>query len=79
MLVRHPGDSECAQVVKGYQKLLKPDNRSFIDCPLDRLMDVVASAVGNDDQRQWLAAFNARYLDRALSEAEWQRKSAAQR
>ncbi len=79
MLVRHPGDSECAQVVKGYQKLLKPDDRSFIDCPLDRLMDVVESAVGNDDQRQWLAAFNARYLDLALSEAEWQRKSAAQR
>ena len=73
MLVRHPGDSECAQVVKGYQELLKPDDRSFIDCPLDELMDVVESAAGNADQRHCLAAFRQRYLDLSLSEPEWQR------
>lgn len=79
MLVRHPGDSECAQVVKGYQKLLKPDDRSFIDCPLGELMNVAEAAVRGEHQQHWLAAFNARYLDLALSEAEWQRRSAARR
>ncbi len=67
MLVRHPQDRECASVVSGYSALLKPSDCSFIDCPLDRLVRAVESAVETPVDRDWLKEFQDRYLNLALS------------
>lgn len=71
-LVRHPADDECAAAVAGYRGLLKPDDRSFVDLPIDRLIDAWDSVAVDEETRRWLAAFRLRYLDLAASEAEWQ-------
>ena len=61
MLVRHPGDTQCEQIVAGYRGLLRKDDRSFIDVPLDRLLDTWSGALGQAAP-SWLSAFRQRYL-----------------
>lgn len=68
-LVRHPGDTACAQVVAGYRSLLRPQDASFRDLPLDRLVGAFDAAASTESQRGWLAAFRTRYLDLARSDA----------
>lgn len=62
MLVRHPGDVECARIVDGYRSLLKPGDDTFIDMPLDRIVDGWSKVIGAE-HRAWLDAFRLRYLD----------------
>lgn len=72
-LVRHPGDTDCAKVVGRYQELLKSEDQTFIDLPLDRLMQEFEQAL-SADCADWLAKFKLRYLDLAASEVEWQQQ-----
>lgn len=73
MLVRHPQDKHCEKAVGNYRELLKPEDESFIDCPLDRMVDVIAGAAREDEQARWIADFKRRYLDLELSEEEWEK------
>ena len=68
MLVRHPEDRSCEAVVAGYRQLLRSDDQTFIDLPLDRLTDAWRAALGGDEPRPWLDRFHQRYL--ALEESE---------
>ena len=73
MLVRHPTDSKCAETASAYKRLLRPKDDSFLDCPLDALVNVIESCTRDAFHTQWLLAFRKRYLDLALSEEEWRR------
>jgi hypothetical protein len=69
MLVRHPGDSKCAAVVARYSALLRADDASFIDMPLDRLIATWSGVELDDRWRAWRDAFHLRYLDLSRSAA----------
>lgn len=71
MLVYHPLDNHCSETKAIYQNLLKDDDESFLDYPLDKLMGIIEGQLISEQQRQWLADFNSRYLDLSLSEQEW--------
>jgi len=62
MLVRHHEDGKCAEVVKGYEALLRESDDTFMDMPLDKLMSFFDEIELNDEWRQWLEAFRLRYL-----------------
>jgi hypothetical protein len=74
MLVRHPADTECVATVHGYQALLRPDDSTFMDMPLDRLVDTWSRVAVTHKVRKWLADFRLRYLDLSASEDEWQHR-----
>ena len=69
-LVRHPEDQGCADVVHRYRRLLKPDDGTFMDLPLDHM-------VGSWQQglpavcTEWLDSLHLRYLDLGASEEAW--------
>jgi hypothetical protein len=65
MLVRHPGDHHCLSAVQGYQELLREDDDTFMDMPLDRLVEVWEGLPLADELQEWLARFRLRYLDLA--------------
>jgi hypothetical protein len=69
LLVRHPLDTDGAAAVAGYQRLLVPGDRTFIDMPLDRLVRAWEPLVRGDKEEHWLAGFRTRYLDLAQSDA----------
>jgi hypothetical protein len=75
-VVRHPMDSECAAAVGSYQQLLTESGRaSFLDLPLDRVIDAWRPLVAQQPARRtWLDAFHARYLALDLS-AAWHRQA----
>ena len=62
MLVHHPGNLEEKSIVTNYRALLKPGDHTFIDMPLDHLMELWTPIVDSTTQR-WLAEFKLRYLD----------------
>ncbi len=62
MLIRHGEDAECARVVARYRELLRDDDDTFIDMPLDRLV-ATWIAVVPESHRDWLERFRARYLE----------------
>ncbi len=70
VLVRHPGDAQCAQVVDAYKKLLKPQDHSFVDLTLDSVVDAWERAfpVRCSD---WLDNIKLRYVDLASSDVSW--------
>ena len=70
MLVRHPDDSHCHSVVQEYQDLLKDDDDTFIDMPLDRLVKTWQDLSVADDLQEWLAQIRLRYLNLAASKSE---------
>jgi len=72
VLARHPGDEECERVVERYERLMRKDDRMFVDCPVDRIVDAV-EANADDSQKRWIAEFRQRYLDLSLSEEAWRR------
>jgi len=72
MLVYHPSDSHCDETKAAYQKLLKPDDESFLDYPLDKLIGVIESQLQGDDHKGWLNDFKKRYVSLSLSEEAWQ-------
>lgn len=69
-LVRHPRDTECARVVDGYSRLLKAQDNSFVDLPLDRIIGAWEQALP-PSCTDWLSRFRLRYLDLEASESEW--------
>lgn len=69
-LVRHPGDTECARVVEGYGRLLKAQDVSFVDLPLDKIIGTWEQALPQSCTDR-LASFRLRYLDLEASESEW--------
>ena len=58
IVVRHPADTRCDDVMAGYRRLLK-DTRSLEDCPLDRVISTWRTVL---DPSPWLDAFELRYL-----------------
>lgn len=70
MLVYHPRDKHCDETKRIYQRLLKPENKSFLDYPLDKLMKVIEPQLNDDGQKKWLNDFKDRYLNLSLSE-DW--------
>jgi hypothetical protein len=76
MLVRHPADTQCAEAVDVYSKLLKPQDKSFLDYPLDKLVDKIELCLENASAKIWLNEFRKRYLNLTLSEDEWMRRTA---
>jgi hypothetical protein len=58
IVVRHPEDARCGDVIAGYRRLLK-DTRTLEDCPLDRVVSTWRIALGPST---WLDAFELRYL-----------------
>ncbi len=64
MLVAHPGDMGCVPIVSNYQALLKDDDSSFVDMPLDQLIAKWLDLDGlSDEVEAWLKAFSLRYLE----------------
>ena len=74
LLVRHPGDHECAKTVAGYAGLLRPGQRSFVDLPLDELVSFWTPIAVGTANELWLAEFSRRYLDLAASEDAWKQR-----
>ena len=70
MLVRHPEDRDCAEVLVNYRKLLRDNDDSLIDMPLDRLVDAWATALADAPQRDWIQGFRVRYLELRRSESQ---------
>jgi hypothetical protein len=66
-LVRHPLDHDCARVTAGYRRLLREGDDSLIDLPLDQLVQRWAPVLRSEAERQWLTAFDLRYLDLGAS------------
>jgi hypothetical protein len=71
MLLRHPDDEKCAEVSRNYQRLLRSGEYTFVDMPLNRLMDFVDNVDQHGDHRDWLAAFRLRYLDLSASKEDF--------
>ena len=61
MLVRYDGDTKGAQVVRGYSKLLRPGDQSFLDMTLSNLMSTWREVEGDESHFAWLEAFQRRY------------------
>ena len=70
MLARHPGDHHCLSVVQGYQDLLREDDDTFIDMPLDRLVETWEGISLTGELQEWLARFRLRYLHLAAGKGE---------
>ncbi len=73
VLVRHPEDMTCEEVVAGYSLLLSQDDDTFVDLPLDRLVATWRSSVqvGDEQKQEWLADVQERYLQLKDSEVDW--------
>ncbi len=72
MLVYHPEDKQCAETKEIYQRLLKPEDKSFLDWPLDKLVKAIEPQLERNGQKKWLNDFKERYLALSLSEQKWQ-------
>jgi len=75
-LVRHPQDRDCAGVVAQYRALLKDPDESFLDLPLDRVVDTWQRALPAACS-EWIAGLRLRYLDLGASDEEWRRRGEA--
>lgn len=75
MLVRHPEDKQCIETVDIYKGLLKPEDDSFLDYSLDKLVDKMDLALQDASLESWLAKFRKRYLNLSGSEEEWRHRT----
>ena len=73
MSVRHSQDHHCSETVEIYRGLLKSNDKTFVDCPLDKLTALIEGLVGAGAEREWIEKFRQRYLDLSLSEDAWQK------
>ena len=62
VLIRHPGDTDCAAVVASYTRLIQDQDDSFIDLRLDTLLQRWRT-VATGAHSIWLDRFQHRYLD----------------
>ena len=63
MVVHHPEDRQCRQVLDGYRRLLRDGDDTLLEMPLDRLVDCWSPLVDDERHQEWLAAFRLRYLE----------------
>lgn len=66
-LVRHPADPMIGATVDAYRSFLVDPDATFVEWPLDLIVDRWLAAAETDGERAWLTAFRDRYLDLALS------------
>lgn len=71
MVVYHPPDTPALQPLQAYRRLLKPEDRTFAETSLDRLVDLWERTAARDRDRKWLSDFRLRYLDLEKSEEEF--------
>jgi len=71
MLVSHPQDAACTDPTRGYRALLEPDDRSFVWCLLDPLVNVIDAVADKPAHWKWLHDFRVRYLCLIRSESAW--------
>jgi hypothetical protein len=62
VLVRHPEDGECEANAKMYQSILRSDDKTFVDLPMDKLLAAYDSMELSDEVREWLEKFRERYI-----------------
>lgn len=67
LLIRHPLDTGCAATTATYRALLRSGDVTFVDYPLDQIVDLWMRRPLNDAQEAWLGKFRRRYLDLAAS------------
>jgi len=70
VLARHPMDVHCTTIAERYGQLLKKSDTTFMDCPIDRIVDAI-EVNADDSQKRWFVDFRRRYLDLSLSEKDW--------
>ena len=63
MLVHHPADRDCVRILEGYRQLLRDDDDSLLDMPLDRLIELWSPLVESASEQTWLSDLRLRYLD----------------
>ena len=63
MLLRHPGDGHCTAAAAAYRDLLRRGDRTFLDMPLDALLETWQAVTLSDEIQAWLDRFHLRYLD----------------
>ncbi len=68
MLLRHPDDKGCTNAARNYQELLRTGDGTFVDMPLNRLADWIATLDLDGGHAEWLDALRLRYLDLAASQ-----------
>jgi len=71
MVVYHPLDLECREALAAYKDLLKPNDTTFVEMPLDSLVELWNSAGSPTEQKVWLNMFSLRYLDLQASEDDF--------
>jgi hypothetical protein len=67
VVLHHPLDAGGARVVASYQRLLKPEDETFVVWTLDEVVSAFAAAA-NAEETPWVDAFRTRYL--ALERSE---------
>jgi hypothetical protein len=68
MLIRHPEDDSCSQVVTHYRKLLKEFDKTFVDMPLNKLVGLWKGIPHDDNIHAWFSKFCLRYLELYISD-----------
>lgn len=63
MLVRHACDERCATTVNGYRALLRDGDETFQDITLRELLRLWRRGELADEEEQWLADFELRYVN----------------
>jgi hypothetical protein len=73
MVVYHPEDLECVEAIQAYRKLLKPEDPTFLDLPLDQLFEqYIEFAAQTRLEGEWAERFQERYLFLVDSQTEWE-------
>lgn len=75
IVIRHPLDADGARAVASYRELLRDDEPSFSEVPLDHLVRAFDEAASDDGERSWLAALRLRYLEVDASDPAWRRRN----
>ena len=63
VVVHHPGDQRCRDSIDGYRRHLSPaGSATFLDLPLDAIVEAWAPLVSGTSHEGWLRDFEDRYL-----------------
>jgi hypothetical protein len=73
-VIYHPLDTNAGLKLNTYQALLKPEDKTFSQIPLDRLVDTwLNAAAAKEASREWLSNFSHRYSDLSRSNKEFEK------